>query len=289
MFIKIYPYVIILFGGDTLENLLFGISGLPVGEDDEKFVYKTGISYLKKINLDAMELPFVRSVNITDKNYKGVLDSKLENDFYLSAHGSYYINLNSDEEEKIEKSKERIIKGALALEKVKGKSLVFHPGFYLKDSKEETFNTIKKELSELPDLGIKYRLETTGKPTQFGTLEEIVNLSKEISTCAPCIDFSHLHARGNGILKNYDNFARILDFIGTQLGEEALSDMHIHMSGINYTLKGERNHLPFEESDFNYKACLKALFDFRVKGCIICESPLLEKDALKLKEYYTSL
>ncbi|SHH15910.1 TIM barrel protein [Clostridium grantii] len=272
-----------------MDKLLFGISGLPIGENQQKFVYKTGISYLKSINLDAMELPFVRSVNITDKNYKGVLDSKLENDFYLSAHGSYYINLNSDEEEKIEKSKERIIQGALALEKVKGKSLVFHPGFYLKDSKEESFTTIKKELSELPDLGLKYRLETTGKPTQFGNLEEIVNLSKEIPTCAPCIDFSHLHARENGILKHYDDFARILDFIGTQLGEESLFDMHIHMSGINYTLKGERNHLPFEESDFNYKACLKALFDFKAKGCVICESPMLEKDALKLKEYYTSL
>ncbi|GAA0177033.1 TIM barrel protein [Clostridium sediminicola] len=272
-----------------MDKLLFGISGLPIGNEGDKFKYKTGISHLNEIGLDAMELPFVRSVNVTDKNYKEILEMKKKNDFYISAHGSYYINLNSDELEKIEKSKERIIKGALGLQKVEGTSLVFHPGFYLKDSKEETYETIKEGLIELPDLGITYRLETTGKPSQFGSLEEIVQLSKEVTTCEPCIDFSHLHARENGSLKNYDDYSRILDYIGSELGENALYNMHIHMSGIHYTPKGERNHLPFDESDFNYKACIKALYDYNVKGCVICESPILENDSLKLKQYYNSL
>lgn len=272
-----------------MDNLLFGISGLPNGEEGMKFTYKTGIEYLKSINLDAMELPFVRSVNITDKNYSQVLDSKLKNDFYLSAHGSYFINLNADEEEKQEKSLERIIKGAEGLKKVEGKSLIFHPGFYLKDSKEETFETIKNNLLKLPDIGIDYRLETTGKGTQFGSLEENVSLCKKVSTCKLCIDFSHIHARYNGSLKSYDDFAFILDYVGNELGDEALSDMHIHISGINYTPKGERNHLPFEESDFNYKACIEAFRKFNIKGCIICESPILEKDALLLKNYYETL
>ncbi|MEA4825820.1 MAG: TIM barrel protein, partial [Clostridium sp.] len=181
-----------------MDALLFGISGLPIGDGTKKFTYKTGIEYLNELGLDAMELPFVRSVNITDKNKEQVLDSKLKNKFYLSAHGSYFINLNADEDEKIEKSIERIINGAEALKKVQGKSLVFHPGFYLKDSKEETFATIKDNLLKLPDLNVDYRLETTGKGTQFGSLEEIVQLSTEISLCKPCIDFSHIHARNNG-------------------------------------------------------------------------------------------
>ncbi len=65
--------------------------------------------------------------------------------------------------------------------------------------------------------------------------------------------------------------------------------MHIHLSGIHYSEKGERNHLPFEESDFNYIACLKAFKDFNINGCIICESPILEKDALLLKNSYYEL
>lgn len=272
-----------------MDKLLFGISGLPLGKENTKFNYKTGIDYLNNIGLDAMELPFVRSVNITDKNKEEVLNSKTNNNFYLSAHGSYFINLNAEEDEKIEKSIERIINGSEALLKVNGRSLVFHPGYYLSDSKEETFNTIKENLMKLPDLGVDYRLETTGKETQFGSLEENIQLCKQVPTCKPCIDFSHLHARYNGSLKDYEDFAKILDYIGTELGEAALKDMHIHMSGINYGLKGEKNHLPFEESDFNYKACIKAFSKFDIKGCIICESPILENDALLLKAYYESI
>ena len=181
--------------------LLFGISGLPLGESNKKFTYKSAITYLKNIGLDAMELPFVRSVNVTDNNKDGILEEKVNNDFYLSAHGSYYINLNADEIEKQNKSLERIIKGAEALKKVEGRSLVFHPGFYLKDSKEETYDTIKQNLLKLPDIGVDYRLETTGKGTQFGDLKELVSLCKEVSTCKLCVDFSHIHARYNGSLR----------------------------------------------------------------------------------------
>ena len=245
-----------------MEKLLFGISGLPIGEEGQKFNYATGIEYLKKIGLEAMELPFVRSVNVTAKNRDKIIEAKEKNDFYLSAHGSYFINLNAEEEEKKEKSIERILKGAEALKSVGGRSLVFHPGFYLKASKEEALKEIKKNLKKLP---------------------------YEVPSCKLCIDFSHIHARGIGVLKEYKDFAEILEYIKDNLGNEALEDLHIHMSGIHYTDKGERNHLPFLESDFNFIECLRALKDYKVKGCIICESPLLEKDALLLKETYEKL
>lgn len=272
-----------------MDKLLFGISGLPLGEDSERFNYSSAIKYLKTLNLDAMELPFVRSVNVTNKNRDSILKAKIENNFYLSAHGSYYINLNADDVEKQLQSRERITKGAEALLKVQGRSLIFHAGFYLKDSKEETYDTIKENLLKLPQIGIDYRLETTGKGSQFGDLKELVSLCKEVDSCKLCIDFSHIHARYNGKLKNYGDFAEILQYIEEELGKEALEDLHMHISGINYSEKGERNHLPFLESDFNYVECLRALKNFYVKGCIICESPLLEKDALLLKETYDKL
>ncbi|APM39669.1 hypothetical protein BS101_13445 [Clostridium kluyveri] len=65
--------------------------------------------------------------------------------------------------------------------------------------------------------------------------------------------------------------------------------MHIHISGIRYSEKKERNHLPFLKSDFNYVDCLRSLKEFKAKGCIICESPMLEKDALMLKNTYEKL
>jgi len=272
-----------------MNKLLFGISGLPIGSGSKKFNYASGIDYLKSIGLDAMELLFVRNVNVTDNNKGAILKSKLDNDFYLSAHGSHYINLNADEIEKQEQSIERLTKAIEGLSKVKGKSLVFHPGFYLKDSKEEAYNTIKENLLRLPYKEIDYRLETTGKGTQFGTLEELVSLCKEVRSCKLCIDFSHIHARGNGSLKGYNDFAKILQYVLDELGKSALGDLHIHMGGINYNEKGEKHHLPLLESDFNYTECLKAIKDFNVNGCVISEGPLLEQDALLLKNTYLKL
>ncbi len=272
-----------------MDRLLFGISGLPIGNGLRRFDYASGIDYIKSIGLDAMELLFVRNVNVTDKNKHIILKTKLDNEFYLSAHGSHYINLNADETEKQEQSLERIIKAMEGLSKVEGRSLIFHPGFYLKDSKKDAYNTIKENLLKLPYKGIDYRLETTGKGTQFGTLEELVSLCQEVESCKLCIDFSHIHARENGSLKGYDEFTKILEYVLNNLGRVALDDLHIHMGGINYNEKGEKNHLSLLESDFNYVECLKAIKDFNVKGCIILEGPLVEKDALLLKNTYKEI
>lgn len=272
-----------------MDKLLFGISGIPIGDGKEAFTYQTGIKYLKDFGLDAMELPFVRSVNVTDKNKGLILKAKEENDFYLSAHGSYFVNLNADEEEKQNQSLERIIKGAKALKEVHGKSLVFHPGYYLSRSKEETYKNILHNLKKLPNIGVDYRLETTGKGTQFGDLKELVDLCKEVKTCKVCIDFSHIHARYNGSLKTYDDFKSILVYLKDNLGEKSLKDIHVHISGINYGLKGEKNHMELLKSDFNYIDCLKAFKGMDVKGCIICESPILEKDGILLKQTYMNL
>jgi deoxyribonuclease IV len=274
--------------GKVLDRLLFGISGLPLGVG-QKFNYASAIPYLKEFGLDAMELLFVRSVNVSDKNKDTILRNKLAHDFYLSAHGSYYINLNAASPEKREASIERILDAVEALSKVQGRSLIFHPGYYLESSKEQSYAAIKENLCRLPHKGIDYRLETTGKGTQFGTLEELVSLCKEIDSCKLCIDFAHIHARNNGSLKNYDDFAGILQYILDELGQAVLDDLHIHMGGIEYSVKGERNHLPLQESDFNYVACLKALKDFKVKGCVISEGPRVEYDSLLLKRTFEDL
>lgn len=272
-----------------MEQLLFGISGLPMHNGMKRYNYATGIHYLKSIGLDAMELLFVRNVNVTDNNKDIILDAKQQEGFYLSAHASHYINLNAADITKQEESIQRIVAAAEGLRKVGGRSLILHPGYYLNSSKEEAYTVIRNNLRMLPDYGVDYRLETTGKGSQFGTLEELVAICKELPHCKLCIDFAHIHARTNGGLKSYEDFADILKYVLEQLGRSAIEDLHIHMGGINYTAKGERNHMPMLESDFNYRDCLKALKDFAVRGCVIAEGPLLEKDALLLKDTYEKL
>ena len=57
----------------------------------------------------------------------------------------------------------------------------------------------------------------------------------------PVIDFSHLHARSIGKINSYNEFKDILILIEKKLGKNALQEMHIHVSGINYGEKGEKH------------------------------------------------
>jgi len=132
------------------------------------------------------------------------------------------------------------------------------------------------------------RLEVMGKPSEFGTIDEILSLCTELEGVGIGMDFAHWHARSGGF-NSYPEFTSILQRIKQRLGEEAMDNMHIHVSGIAYGKKGEIKHLNLPESDFQYVELLRALKDFNAKGLVICESPNLEVDALLLQETYHNL
>jgi deoxyribonuclease-4 len=104
----------------------------------------------------------------------------------------------------------------------------------------------------------------------------------------PCIDFAHMHARKNGY-NGYDNFARTLETLANELGDQALKNIHGHVAGIEYTKKGEKRHLNFKDADLKYKELIKALHDFEVNGMLICESPNIEEDTMLLASEYSLL
>ena len=145
------------------------------------------------------------------------------------------------------------------------------------------------EILEKENNKIWIRPETTGKATQWGDIDEIIKLSKEFDQVLPCVDFSHIHARSGGAFNTYDEFCGILDNIASNLGEKAMNNFHAHLAGIAYTAKGEKNHLPLEESDMNYKDLLRAMKKFDLKGVVVCESPNIEDDCKLIKDYYNSL
>ena len=43
--------------------------------------------------------------------------------------------------------------------------------------------------------------------------------------------FSHIHARQNGGLKKYDDFAQILQYVLDKLGRSELDDLHVSHGG----------------------------------------------------------
>lgn len=274
------------------DKLLFGTGGTP--HSSRSASTADGIERIAELGLGCMEVEFVYGANMSQAMARKVGETARNLDVKLSAHGPYYINLNAHEEEKLVASRKRLMQTVRIASTIGARGVIFHPAFYLKDPPDEVYERVKKELEDIvsamrsEDIKVALRTETTGKRTQFGNLDEVLRLSAEIDGVAPCIDFAHLHAR-EGKCNTYDEFKAILKQIDDKLGINALNDMHIHLSGIKYSAKGELSHLNLKESDINYVELFKAWKEFEIKGLVICESPSLEADALIMQEAYNSL
>jgi deoxyribonuclease-4 len=241
-----------------------------------------------------MEIEFVRGVRMSEAGARLVADIATKEGVKLSAHAPYFINFNAHEPEKIKASQDRLLQTARIASICGAKSIVFHIAFYLGDPPEKAYTNVKKHLEEVmhqlkcENNRAWIRPEIMGKSSEFGTIEEVLNLSTELNGIAPCIDFAHWHAR-TGRFNSYPEFVSIMQQIKERLGRPALDNMHIHVSGIAYGKKGEIKHLNLKDSDFQYVELIKALKDYNAKGLLICESPNLEEDALLLQETYNTL
>jgi deoxyribonuclease-4 len=274
------------------KGLLFGTAGIPISAKTR--TAEAGIERVQELGLGCMEVEFVHGVKMRPETARAAGELAAERLVNLSAHAPYFVNLNAREPEKVAASRERILQTARMTSVLGGRSIVFHAGYYLGDPPSSAYAAMRENLVQvLAQLreegnGVTIRPEIMGRVSQFGTLDEVLQLCAEVEGLAPAIDFAHLHAR-SGRENTYDEFAAILRKVEGALGREVLDDIHIHVSGIEYGTKGERRHLVFADSDFRHADLLRALKDFDVRGLLICESPNLEEDALLLQETYRSL
>ena len=277
--------------GNKFDKLNFITAGMPLRTG--KGSYPEAFDVLTEMNLDGMELEFVHGVRMRDE-HRIFVKEKSKN-FIITAHGPFYINLNSQEDDKIDASVQRIIDTASVASQAGAFSITFHAAFYMGKDKKFVYNQVKTQTKRILDvlekenIEVWIRPETTGKASQWGDLDEIINLSKEFEQILPCVDFSHLHARSTGEFNTYDEFSRILEKMGQEIGHYALDNFHGHLAGIEYTSKGERQHLNLQDSDMNYKDLIRAMKEFNVRGALVCESPNIEDDCKLLKDYYESI
>ncbi len=274
-------------------KLLFGTAGVP-NSTVKKNNPVEGVKRIHELGLDCMQLEFAHGVRMKEEVSSNLRKVSYELGIPLTSHGPYYINLNAREQDKIDSSVERIIQTAKISDLCGAESMTFHAAFYMKDSPydvfdlvEKSMNVIEERLSRL-DIEIELRPELTGKTSQFGSLEELISLTKNVDSCRPCMDFSHLYARTNQY-NSEEEFDEVIAKLKEELGEESVKNMHIHISGISTNSKGDLKHLNLEKSDFNWKDLLKSLKKNGCGGYMICNSPNLEDDALMLKNYYNTL
>ncbi len=277
----------------SFDKLLFGTAGVP-NSTVKKNSPVEGVQKIHELGLDCMQLEFAHGVRMKEEVSSALRKVSYELNIPLTSHGPYYINLNAREQDKIDSSVERIIQTAKISDLCGAESMTFHAAFYMKDSPydvfdlvEKSMNVIEERLSRL-DIEIELRPELTGKTSQFGSLEELITLTKNVGSVKPCMDFSHLYAR-TGKYNSYEEMTDVLDRLEEEIGSDALKNMHVHVSGISSNSKGDLKHLNLEKSKFNWQDMLRALKDKGCGGYVVCNSPNLEDDALMMKKYYMAL
>lgn len=273
----------------------FGTVGSPKSTPKKPGGSVGAVLRTRELELDALELGWVRSVRISEKSCEDIRATAEQEDVLISVHAPYYINLNANEQE-WPKSRQRLMDAAHYGNLAGATDVVFHPGSYFERPAEEVvpvaIGRLEACMQELRANGnpIILRPETMGKSAMIGSLSDTLEMSRAIPGVQPCLDFAHLHARmGDGSMNTYDEWCRVLEDYGRVLGDEGLANLHIHLSGIEYGEKGEQNHLPIQESDLDLDAVLQALLDFGCGGRILCESPVMEEDALHIRSRWHSL
>ena len=273
--------------------LHFAVAGIPTTTPKAGGTVE-GLHEAHRLGITAMEIEWVQRVPLNPDRMEEIRSTAEKLDMYLTCHAPYYVNLNSPETAKLAAGKKRVI-DALSMAEIAGiKSVCVHPAFYLGMDPKIAFENVRKAVADIMKFKSKLsphvnlELETMGKPTQFGTLEEVLKISKEFGIY-PTVDPAHMHARTNGLINSIKEWEEMLDSYESYLGKDSLKQMHMHFSGIAYGPKGEKYHLPLEESDAKWRDFLKVLKKRRVGGTVVCESPMLEKDTLLLKRTFIEI
>jgi deoxyribonuclease IV len=241
-----------------------------------------GLEFIKSQGLDACELEFTHGVRMGEAKARRISILNQSLGLELSVHAPYFINLASDDPEKVKASRKRILDSARLASIMGARHVVFHAGFLMGRDEDETYPIIKKEIILLlkhvheEKLGIILAPETTGKASQFGSLEVLLRMRSETG-CGLCVDFAHLYARAQGKI----DYGRVFDML------KPLEHIHSHFSGIEFGPKGERRHIMMDPGFFLPLA--REIKQRKPDMTIISESPITWEDSLKMKSILADL
>lgn len=262
----------------------FGPAGYPsAGKTPEG-----SLEYTHNLGLDALEVEFVRGARIRPERAQEIGRKARELDIRLSCHAPYFISFNSDTMETREKSISWVTDTAIAAHNLGAYLIVIHAAAYGKHPETALENVVaglSKCKDILDDEGVKdviLGVETMGKVGQFGTLDEIGEVMDQVDGVRPVLDVAHVHARGRGCLKTKEDMRVLTDHFFQLCGDIA----HFHISCIKYGDKGEISHLPLDTKEPDLQMLADILADSKQECNFICESPLIEKDAVVFRDMF---
>jgi len=256
---------------------------------------------LREEGLDAFEYQAVRwgqKPQMKQQDAERLKAEAEKNDVLLSLHGSYFINL-CGKKEVVEASKRRLIACATAAQWMGAYVVVFHAGFYGNVDKKvalrncvSALNDVAETMRSLGISSVKLGPETMGRHFQLGTLDEVLAICQQIEQTQLVIDWSHLHARSGGAFRSAEDFREVVVKAEEKLGTEAVRNMHCHFSKIEFTYKtGERRHHVLDEAAYgpDFRMLAEVIAEFGLRPVVICETPLLDVDAVKMRNIFAEV
>ena len=264
----------------------FGPSG-----NDEKFYAdgnKSSVDaprWLAGLGLTAYEISFGRGIRMTDKTAQVIGAQAAAYGVCISVHAPYYINLANLEN--LEKNYHYIKRSLELLALMGGDRLVVHTGCQMQMTRDEALNNCRQSLQavlkRLRDDGFEHFwlcLETMGKYTQIGNLDEICALcTLDPQHLMPTVDLGHMNCLAQGQLDLEQVFAQIKIF----------PEVHFHISFIEYNVKGEIRHLTLAAQQFGFDLShVMTLLKTRPgNDVVISESDsIMAQDSLRLRDFY---
>lgn len=262
-------------------KIFLGPGGVPISAKDRST--SGGLERVAELGLNAMELEFVRKVYLNPITAKEIGKKAADLGIRLSIHAPYFINLCSEKKEVIAASKRMIFDSASIGEIVRADAIAIHSAYYGKFNSEQASKILEEHFQEVWDKmkengirKIELRIETMGRKSQFGGLDEVLEFCKEVKFVQPYIDWAHLFVRNYGSI----NYSEVFDKLeGFKIGH-----INSHFEGVKKDEKGNyvdihtpiNSHPPFEP-------LAKEILKRKIDITIISESPLLEQDSLKMK------
>lgn len=259
-----------------------GIAGIP--HDVKGKGTEAGIVRLRELGLDAMEVQFGRNVYMTPASARKAARVAAKEDVALSVHAPYYVNLASKSRVTREKSREWIMRSARVAAALGATVVTIHAAREEEpDAVIASFREMAKALKG-EGITVPLGLETMGDEGEFGSLDDVLEVVRKVPGTDVVIDFAHIYARTNGGLAKLADFEEVLG----RVGAVKKGGYHIHFSGIEHKDAREVRHVPLGEGGPDVRLFARALLAQGRDATVICESPLLEADALKLKKVFAS-
>ena len=276
----------------------------PAGNCDRFYAegFKSSVqapAWVADQGLNAYEYAAGHGVSLGEDTARQIGQEGAKRNLSISIHAPYYINCAALEEDKRTRSVGYLLQAARAVKWMGGSRVVFHVGSPGKRRREDALDQAARVILDarrtLDEEGLEDILlcpETMGRPSQLGTLQEILDFCALSDRLLPTIDFGHLHAAGQGAMRSEADFDAVLARMIERLGIARCRFFHAHFSRISYTAKGERMHMTFSDEDYGprFEHLAPCLIRRGLEPTVICESRGTQADdALTMLRIYQSL